>query len=470
MSGVRSIFDAVLSVSSKPVRGFNVLAVSSGLKKKSLTATSSKGLLDFALLYARKEYLATTNSACVFTQNKFAAAPVILSKSLLDEGRKKVGGVIVNSGGANACTGEEGYGNAVYMSEQAKRICYGGGKEKEGDIMVMSTGVIGEQLDRKKLDAGFEGLELALKENNRDDEAVYDIENAANAIVTTDTFSKVVAYEWLAGEIECRIAGIAKGSGMIHPNMATMLGVIITDAYVDPKFLKSCLSKAIQKSFNCISVDGDTSTNDCVLVVSNGASGLTNAINGDVPSSSKEEEKVPLGFEIALTKTCIGLAKKIVQDGEGASKFITVIVEGGRSYEENKAVASAVASSSLVKTAMAGCDANWGRIVCAAGYSESDFDPAKLNLWMSRGDEQGLECETLKESMSNAGCIHLVKSGSPFEIDEEKASAIVKEREIRICIDLGMKDNAAEKLESRCVFWASDLTHGYVQINADYRT
>jgi glutamate N-acetyltransferase/amino-acid N-acetyltransferase len=302
---------------------------------------------------------------------------------------------------------------------------------------VMSTGVIGPRLPMDKVAAGIQQAAGELSPDGWD--------AAAHAIMTTDTRPKT-AFREIDG---VRIFGMCKGAGMIHPNMATMLSVIVTDAVIEPALLAELLSQAVDVSFNCISIDGDMSTNDTVLVLANGASGW----KLDAPLRGRGSSKPS-----ALTSLCTDLAQQIVRDGEGATKFITIRVEGAASAADARAAAKSVANSPLVKTAFYGGDANWGRILAAVGYSGATVDPGKADLWITAGTGDG---DT--ETRGHGDALQLVRAGQPLSYSEEAASAIFAGPEITVAIKLGLGDGQA-------TVWTCDLSHDYVSINGHYRT
>ncbi|HEX9115710.1 MAG TPA: bifunctional glutamate N-acetyltransferase/amino-acid acetyltransferase ArgJ [Anaerolineae bacterium] len=389
-------------------RGFRFAGVKAGLKKN--------GAADLALVVSDFPCAA----AGVFTQNKFPAAPVLYDRALLAENAGGLRAVAINAGIANACTGEAGLADAVAMAAAAERSL---GLDPH-TCAVMSTGVIGPRLPLDKLE---DGLLAAAGEL-----APAAWEQAARAIMTTDTRPKMATRR--AGEAV--LFGMAKGAGMIHPNMATMLSLIVTDAAVDAAALAAMLPLVADFSFNCISVDGDMSTNDTVMVLANGAAGPV----------------APDLFGPALTALCTDLAQQIVRDGEGATKFITIRVEGAASPTDARAAAKAVANSPLVKTAFYGGDANWGRILAAVGYSGAEVDPARAGLWIAAG-----------AAPSSAAPLQLVGRGQPLDYAEEAAAGIFAQPEITVTVRLGLGPNAA-------TVWTCDLSHDYVDINGHYRT
>lgn len=363
-------------------------------------------------------------AAAVFTLNQVAAAPVLLDKATLKENKTAVRAVLTNSGNANASTGEPGMKNAKLMQQMTAA----GLGCQPNQVFVMSTGVIGQQLPMDKVGAGIET-------------AVSDLSSshgmaATEAIMTTDLVAKHLAVELELAGGKVTIGGMAKGSGMIHPNMATMLGVVTTDAQVEATVLQEMLRVATDKSFNRITVDGDTSTNDTVILLANGASGVA------IDNSNQAE------FQEALTYVSAELAKMIVRDGEGSSKFVEVQVSGAASEDDALAVAQTISTSPLVKTAFAGSDANWGRILAAAGRAGVVFDQYQTGLWVGVEDVNGLQ---------------LVHNGTPTGYDEEAATAVFSAPDFKIRLDLGAG-------EAETTMWTTDLTHGYITINADYRT
>lgn len=394
--------------------GFLAAGVSSGLKQK--------GKKDIALIYAEKP----CSAAGVFTKNIVKAAPLLLSMEHLASTGGKAQAVIVNSGNANACTGEQGLNDAQAMAElTAAKL----GLKRE-EVLVSSTGVIGVNLPMEKVAAG---INLAAETLARSGGSV-----AAQAIMTTDTVPKETALTFMLEDKEITIGAMAKGSGMIHPNMATMLCFITTDAAVEVEALKQALKTAVDATFNMLTVDGDTSTNDSVLLLANGVAGNTPLTLDSAGFAD---------FTEALTEVCRDLAKKIAGDGEGATKLLEVQVKNAATLQDARLVAKSVASSNLVKTALFGEDANWGRILCAAGYSGAQFDPNKVKIYLK----------------SSAGELQTAAQGAGIPFDEGNAAAILKEKEIIFIIDL--MDGEAEATAYTC-----DLSYDYVKINADYRT
>ncbi|MGB3714496.1 MAG: bifunctional glutamate N-acetyltransferase/amino-acid acetyltransferase ArgJ [Candidatus Promineifilaceae bacterium] len=394
-------------------QGFRAAAVACGLKKS--------GKPDLALLVSESDCTA----AGVFTRNQVVAAPVLLDQKTLKTNNKRIRVVATNAGNANACTGEPGMTAAKEMQRAAAEL-FG---FHANQVLILSTGIIGVPLPIKKVKAGlrFAADELS-KENG---------EAAARAIMTTDTRPKHLAVHFDTASGPITIGGMAKGSGMIHPDMATMLAVITTDATVPSEKLPDMVREAVNHSFNRISVDGDTSTNDTVLVLANGASGIT-----------LESQASWSLFVQGVKLVCTELAKMIVRDGEGASKFVEIRVSGLESEEDAQAVARTIATSPLVKTALAGGDPNWGRILAAAGRAGVSFDQRSVKLWIRNFDKPRLQ---------------LVHQGIPTEFAEIEALAIFNEPEIHIHLDLG-------KGPAEVTVWTCDLTHDYVTINADYRT
>jgi glutamate N-acetyltransferase/amino-acid N-acetyltransferase len=366
--------------------------------------------LDLGVLFSKRPCAA----AAVFTTNKVKAAPVLLDMKRLKKGR--VSAVVMNSGCANACTGAQGMADAIEMTELAANLV----GVKPQKVLVASTGVIGTMLPMDKIRAALPGIKLTA-------EGGHDL---ARAIMTTDRVPKEVAVK----ADGFTIGGMLKGAGMIHPNMATLLCFLTTDAAVDAEFLKKALRKAVEISFNMISVDGDNSTNDAVLLMANGNAG------GDVIKDGTRKAAV---FQRALEKVCVYLAREAVRDGEGATKLIEVKVSGAASVKDARLAARTVAGSSLVKTAVYGSDPNWGRVIAAAGRSGAALEPDKAELYM--------------------GDICLFKNGEPAPFDKNAAGKYMDGKEIsfNLNFNLGKGEAAA---------WGCDLTEEYVKINAEYTT
>ncbi len=378
---------------------------------------------DMAMIYSQVPCIA----AGTFTKNVVKAAPVRWDQQVV-KGKGDVQAVIVNSGIANACTGEEGYG---YCRETAKAAADALNISENG-VLIGSTGVIGKQLPMDKVAAGI--MALAEKKNGT-------LENgtaAAKAIMTTDTCEKELAVAIQVGGQTVTIGGMAKGSGMIHPNMCTMLAFITTDAVIAKDTLQKALSEDIEDTYNMISVDGDTSTNDTVLLLANGM-----AENAEIVDGTEDYQK----FREALHVINEYLAKKIAGDGEGATALFEVKAVGCENVGQAKTLAKSIVCSNLTKTAIAGHDANWGRILCAMGYSGAQFDPEKVDLFFE----------------SSAGRIQIIENGTAVDYSEEEATKILSEPEVTAIADVKMGDCEATA-------WGCDLTHGYIEINADYRS
>lgn len=396
-------------------KGFEAACTAAGLKYKDRT--------DMALVYSQVPCVC----AGTFTTNVVKAAPVKWDQKVV-KGGKKSQAVIVNSGIANACTGEEGYG---YCQETAQKAAEVLGVDADG-VLIGSTGVIGRQMPIEKLKKGIE----ALGEKKQDS-----LENgtaAAKAIMTTDTAEKELAVTIEAGGKTVTIGGMAKGSGMIHPNMCTMLAFITTDAVISKEALQSALSEDVPDTYNMISVDGDTSTNDTVLLLANGL-----AENEEIQYGTEDYDK----FKEALHVINEYLAKKIAGDGEGATALFEAKIVGAETKEQAKILAKAIVCSNLTKTAIAGHDANWGRILCAMGYSGAQFDPEKVDLFFE----------------SSAGTIQIIENGTAVDYSEEEATKILSQPEVTARADVKMGEMTASA-------WGCDLTHGYIEINADYRS
>jgi glutamate N-acetyltransferase/amino-acid N-acetyltransferase len=360
-------------------------------------------------------------AAGVYTTNIVCGAPVTLDRERTPGDRIRA--VVINSGVANACTGERGLRDAEKMGSMAAAVC--GGKDDEA--LVLSTGIIGEFLPMDKIEQGISAA--AVKLGNSEASLV----SAARGMMTTDTVEKLAGRTLSLGGRDVQITGMAKGAAMIGPNMATMLAVILTDAPLSPEMAQTALSEAVEDSFNCISVEGHTSTSDSVLLLANGCAG-GEPLEGDDLAT----------FFGAFAEVCVELAKSIPADGEGATHLITVEVSGCADDESARAIAKTIANSALVKTAVTGADPNWGRIVSAAGYAGVPFDPAGVNLHVN---------DTL-----------LYKNGTPDAFDAEAVSSSIRDnRDTNICLELS-------EGESTSRFWTTDLTAEYVQLNADYHT
>ncbi len=402
-----------------PVQGFDTAGIHCGIKPT--------GALDLALIASP----APCKAAAVFTQNAFPAAPVLYDRDLLQLNPEGTHGVVVNSGNANACTSAEGNANARRMAEAAEKSL----GSTDNTAFVMSTGVIGVQLPIGVVEAGIPEVAAKLRPDGW--------EEAAEAIMTTDVFPK-----WASGQADIdgtkvTVTGIGKGAGMIHPNMATMLATLATDVAIAQPLLQEALADAVSHSFNRISIDGDTSTNDTVLVLANGAAG-----NSEITSKGADYD----AFVDALTAASMELAKLIVRNGEGVTKFVTIQIEGAVSDDEAHTVANSIAKSPLVKTAFFGHDANWGRILCAVGYSGATVDPTKAHLFIAAGQPEAGNPE-----------LQLVDAGTPTAYEEADASAIFAVSEISVRVSLGLGSGAA-------TVWTCDFSYDYVSINAEYRT
>ncbi len=385
------------------------------------------GARDLALVVSEVPCVA----AAVFTQNRFAAAPVDYDRSVLAFNPEGIQAVLINSGCANACTGTEGMANARRMAELVEQAL----GLNPYQCLVMSTGVIGVQLPMARLEAGVPAAVQALAADGFD--------AAAQAIMTTDTRPKTAQASLVLSSGETvHFWGMAKGAGMIHPNMATLLSLVLTDVAVTPDLLDQALRHAVARSFNAITVDGDTSTNDTLAVLANGAAGNDSLADPAHPDFVVVQD--------ALTAVCASLAQQIVRDGEGATKFVTITVQGAASDEDARRAAKAIAHSPLVKTALYGGDANWGRILAAVGYSGAQVDPGRAALFF--GSE-----------LAGLDPLAVVAEGQPLPYDEAAATARFAQPEIEILVELGLGDGAA-------TVWTCDLSHGYVDINGHYRT
>ena len=363
----------------------------------------------------------------VFTTNIVKAAPVVWNQKLI-RNNNLTQAIVVNSGNANACTGEIGLHHAEIMASEVAS-CLG---LKKDQVFVASTGVIGVPLP---IDIIISGIKNAYKKLGNSE---IDAHLAAEAIMTTDKNSKEVSVEFTIDEREIRIGGMAKGSGMIHPNMATMLSFVTTDLNISKELLEKALKESSEDSYNMISVDGDTSTNDMVILMANGLAG-----NSEI---TEENENYNI-FKYALNYVNTFLAQEIVKDGEGAKKFITVHVKGATSKKDAKVLSKSIITSNLVKTAFFGEDANWGRILAAMGYSGAYFDPSKVSI-------------NFKNGFSS---INLMADGTPVKFDEDLAKKILKKT--NITVEVLLKEGVGE-----AIAWGCDLSYEYVRINGDYRT
>ena len=383
-------------------KGFIASGVRAGIRKKRP---------DLGLIVAEKG----ASAAAVFTQNRFQAAPVVLAKNSLKKTGGRVKAVVVNAGCANAVTGKPGLEAARRVQKRAAQLL----RCDPDEVFMASTGVIGVVLPDKKVTDALPGAINRL--------SLGGIEALSHAILTTDVGPKLAQASFAIGSKRARVVGVAKGAGMIHPNMATMLAFVMTDASLDPPALQKCLKIAVDQSFNAISVDGDTSTNDCVLLMASGQAG----------SPVLDE------FQRALNRVCRELAWMIVRDGEGATRVMELEVRGARNDREAKLAAHAIATSPLVKTALHGGDPNWGRILAAVGRSGARFSVRRVSL--------------------SAGSVTLVRNGDPAPYREKDAARVFARERVPIALDLG-SGNAST------VILASDLGHDYVSLNADYRS
>ena len=393
-------------------RGFRAGAVYVGVKSRK------KHKPDVAMLVSDRPCA----SAALFTTNRFCAAPVTLDREILKKGRARA--FVINSGNANAGTGERGLRDAKAIETEAERLLGLG----EDEVFVCSTGVIGEKLPVDKILDGMRRIAPELSDAHGSD--------AAWAICTTDRVRKEGAWELRLSGGTVRVGAMAKGSGMIHPNMATMLAYLTTDVSADAAFLQSTFAAAVDKSFHMCTVDGDTSTNDSVFLMANGASGV---------ALETQEDKA--AFAALIEHICIDLARRIASDGEGATHLIEVTARGLPTERDARLVARSIAGSTLFKAAVSGRDANWGRIMAAAGYSGADVDPAHADCTIC----------------SDAGQVRVMEGGFGTDFDEELAKRVLSEHDVTVLVDFHQGDGSA-------VAWGCDLTREYVHINGDWRT
>jgi glutamate N-acetyltransferase / amino-acid N-acetyltransferase len=391
--------------------GFRAVAGAAGIKK-------TPGALDLALIFSDAP---ETAAAAVFTTNRVVAAPVLVSRQNLIESRGRCRAIVVNSGNANACTGRDGLRVAQETARAVGKLL----EIEPSKVLVASTGVIGVPLRAELILRKLPRLKRELSAENA--------AAAARAIMTTDTVPKTCVIRSEAKGKAVHIAGIAKGAGMIHPHMATMLSFLTTDAAIGPRMLQNLLSAAVEDSFNRLTVDGDTSTNDMVVTLASGLSEIS-----VVPGNDSRA-----WFLEGITLVCQTLARMIARDGEGASKLVTVEVLGARTPLEADRAARSIANSPLVKTALAGADPNWGRIICAAGYSGARFDPNKVDILVND--------------------LYLCRKGVDAGFDEAAAHRELERKELTIRVDLHAGGAAAR-------VWTCDFTRDYVTINASYRT
>lgn len=392
--------------------GFKASGIHCGIRK-------NKTKKDLALIVSDVQ----ANAAAVYTTNLVKGAPLVVTKNNLNDGKAQV--IICNSGNANTCNA-----NGIEIAQDMCKLISDELEINETDVIVGSTGVIGQPLDIEPIKNGIPSLVADLDSNGS--------QSAAEGIMTTDTKLKEIAIEFDIDGVTCRIGGIAKGSGMIHPNMATMLVFVTTDVNIDSVLLQQALSDNIKDTFNMISVDGDTSTNDMVAIMANGRANNTKITSEDAAYNV---------FVQALNTLMVDLCRKIAKDGEGATKLIECKVTMADSEDVAKVVAKSVICSSLVKAAMFGSDANWGRILCAIGYSGANVDVTKVDVSFK----------------SAKGSILVCKDGAGVPFSEELAKEILLEDEIEILVSL----NSGEKSATA---WGCDLTYDYVKINGDYRT
>ena len=393
-------------------KGFKASGIHCGIRK-------SRTKRDLSLIFSEKP----ASCAAVYTTNLVKGAPLDVTKSHISDGIAQA--VICNSGNANTCNAD-----GIEIAEKMCDLLAKELKIKASDVVVASTGVIGQKLDITPIKNGIPQLVSELSQ--------YGNENAAEGIMTTDTVKKELAVNFQIGDKTCTIGGMAKGSGMIHPNMATMLVFITTDAAISPKMLKKALSTDIANTFNMVSVDGDTSTNDMVTVLANGMAG-NSLIDSDGPDFET--------FMHALNTITVSLCRMIAGDGEGATKLLECKVTGASDKQTAKTVAKSVICSSLLKAAMFGADANWGRVLCAIGYSGAKVDVNKIDVSFK----------------SSQGTIDVCKNGAGVDFSEEKAKEILLQKEIDILVELNSGKEEATA-------WGCDLTYDYVKINGDYRT
>lgn len=405
--------------------GFKASGMYCGIKKSAVPDGNESPVSnvknDICLVVSDK----TCNAAAVYTQNKVKGAPILVTKKNLEKTGGKAIAIIANSKNANTCNADG--------EEKAYRMCELAANElgiKPEEVIVASTGVIGQILPIEPVEKAVKPLADTLSYTGN--------EAAATAIMTTDTVKKEVAVEFTAGGKLCKIGGMAKGSGMIHPNMATTLNFITTDCAISSEMLQKALSDVVVVTYNCLSVDGDTSTNDMVCVMANGM-----AENHEITAENEDYT----AFRNALYEVMMNMTRMLAKDGEGATKLLECNVSGAKDLQTAITVAKSVICSPLFKCAMFGSDANWGRILCAVGYADADFDINKVNVSLS----------------SKAGSIDVCKNGAGIEFSEDTAKVVLSEDEIQINVSIGDDEFSATA-------WGCDLTYDYVKINGDYRS
>lgn len=410
--------------------GFTANGIRVGIKE-------SRKINDFALVFSE----VPCNAAGVFTQNKVKSESVKLAQKHLENGKAQA--AVEISGNANTCTGSQGAENALRMAKAAAKSL----GIKTEDVITYSTGVIGSQFDISKVENNIETLKNGLSKEGHKEARV--------AIMTTDTHYKECALEFeIDGKI-CKMGTMCKGSGMIHINMGTMLSFITTDCAISSKMLDKALHSSILGTYNCVSVDGDTSTNDTLTILANGM-----AKNKEITEEGNDYEI----FLEALNKLNTVMAKKIAADGEGASRLIECNVKGAKNVETARALAKEIICSNLVKAAMFGADANFGRILCAMGYSGIDFNPDKTSIWFTSKKNSNRYFENYEDfEVSGENIIQVYKDGVPLVFDEDLAKKVMNEQSVEILVQCG-EGNASGTA------WGCDLTYDYVKINGDYRT
>lgn len=392
-------------------QGFSAAGIHSGIRR-------NQSKRDLALIYSA----VPASAAAVYTSNLVKGAPLTVTKAHLSDGKAQA--VICNSGNANTCNAD-----GIAVAEEMSALTAAQLHIAPQDVIVASTGVIGQPLDLAPIRAGLPQLAAALGDHS---------DQAAEGIMTTDTHRKEIAVQFTAGGKTCTIGGIAKGSGMIHPNLATMLVFLTTDCAVSPAMLQAALSGDVQDTFNMVSVDGDTSTNDMVAILANGLAGNTEITAPGADFTA---------FCRALNSVTVWLCRQIAGDGEGATRLLECCVTGATDHATAKTVAKSIICSSLVKAAMFGADANWGRVLCAIGYTPGDFDISKTSVRLK----------------SKAGEVFVCENAAYHPYSEEEAAKVLAEHDVLVKVDMGTGDASAKA-------WGCDLTYDYVKINGDYRT
>ncbi|TFK39599.1 Arginine biosynthesis bifunctional protein ArgJ beta chain [Crucibulum laeve] len=464
-----------LPASSLPL-GYQLTGVHAGVKKRA-------GVPDLAVILSTSEQ--PTSAAACFTRNAFKAAPVIVSEDVLMQNGGRARAIVINSGCANAVTGKQGMDDAWAMVKATDALLPPSKRDFRHETLVMSTGVIGQNLPISKILTGIEEQSEDRLSTRTLGSTFASWELAAKAFMTTDTFPKLRSRVFTIGGRKYRMAGMDKGAGMIHPDMgpartsfsgftgtgsgakqlhATLLGCILTDAAISPRSLQSALTYAVDRSFNSISVDGDMSTNDTVILMANGAAAGAGAGQEVVEIDEKTDQEGYEVFKTELTEFAKDLAQLVVRDGEGATKFVTVTVKSAPSYKSAHSIASRISTSALVKTALYGEDANWGRILAATG--SVPFLPTSSSPYASAPAIDPTRVSVTFVPADGSAPLPVLINGEPEKVDEARAKEILQEEEFEIEVEMGMGGGP----ETEAKYWTCDFSYEYVRINGDYRS